>query len=192
MFERGSIDESSELVLTLAKYFRMVLARGKDIITVGEEIEMTRLYARIQRSRTNLSFEFEAYMEDSIVNALIPKLSIQPFVENAIMHGLADKGEGQIFVDAMAEGENDIVITITDNGIGMTREQMDTVLNTASAGFGILNVKERLALFSDTGNYGVSVQSEKGKYTTFTLRIAKRMTQIDDNSGNTIKIASEK
>ena len=147
--------EIAENIYALSQLFRLVLGRGQKEVLVESEMELVTRYLEIQKMRFAKSVDFKTAMDEDIRKALIPKLILQPFVENAVIHGVGDgKRKCLITVDAKKVGER-IRFTITDTGIGMTKEQIAAVWEekqidkTESARVGryaIYNVKERLQL----------------------------------------------
>ncbi len=154
------------MVESLSDFFRTSLNEGKDIITIREEMQHVRSYLQIQQVRYQDILEYEIDVPESILNFSIPKISVQPLVENALYHGIKNKRRmGKITVTG-EEKEDRILIRVEDNGIGMTKERLEAVtvritdpnLESAEA-YGLYNVNERIRLkFGDS--YGVSIRSE--------------------------------
>jgi two-component system, sensor histidine kinase YesM len=175
---RGA-DDISQMIDGLAKYFRLSLNKGRDLVSVGDELNLAKVYLEIQQSRFPKSFEFEFQADDGLEHDEMPKLTLQPLVENALMHGIRkSKGKsGKILIRASKEGE-DLVLSVTDDGIGMEQELADSLLTEprptmrsdgSGSSYGLYNVHERIRLFAGE-NYGLRVQSEPGEGTTVTVR----------------------
>jgi two-component system sensor histidine kinase YesM len=181
----------SQMIDGLARYFRLSLNKGKDVVTVTDELELAKVYLEIQQTRFPKSFEFQfefgvgveiENMEGaraSLESYVIPKLTLQPIVENALLHGIRkSKGKtGRITIRALIEGE-DLVLSVTDDGIGMDPEFARNLLNEprpamrtdgTGSSYGLYNVNERIKLFSGEF-YGLSIQSQLGEGTTITAR----------------------
>lgn len=133
-------------------------------------------YLLLQYMRRSDVFTYEIEIDPSIAAYLIPKLTLQPLVENAIYHGLRCQDKpGTLRVSGTLEGEA-IVLRVTDTGIGMDREQVKRVfLNDEGKGghFGLRNVDERIKLYFGE-EFGVSIVSEEGQGTEVSVRIGLR------------------
>lgn len=165
----------SRMLNMLAQYFRLTLNKGKDIVSLEDEMNLAKAYLEIQKQRFH-NFDYAVEFPPELADRLIPKLSIQPVIENAILHGIQNKEGhyGRILVEAEPEGEG-FVIRVADDGIGMSEEQIDRLyasLNASSSpsSYGLYNVWERVRLF--TGETGrIHVESKPGEGTTVSLRI---------------------
>jgi two-component system sensor histidine kinase YesM len=174
MTESKKTDEVVELVSALSNFFRISLSKGKDWITLGEEIERTRSYLTIQRMRYRDIMDFSIDVDDNVVNSRVLTLILQPLVENALYHGVKHKRQrGIIVVRARQNGEDEVLLEVEDNGIGMPPEkvlQIRAALNDESdeirseSGFGLVNVNKRIKLYYGR-QYGVSLSSEYGSGT---------------------------
>ena len=142
----------SVLVKALASYYRICLSNGQDIITLKQECEHIRNYLIIQNMRYGAIIDSEIVLAPAFEEVLIPKLTLQPLVENAIYHGIKirEGGEGKITLRVRPE-ENAVLILVEDNGHGMTPQQIDE-MNTLmsdydeSFGYGVRNVNKRIEL----------------------------------------------
>lgn len=138
-------DETANICMALGKLLETSLNEEADLIHLREERELTEAYVSIQSFRYEKNFEIRWEIDDSIEYALVPKLSLQPLVENAIFHGLAQKDrEGVIWIRAYAE-RGRCCLEVEDNGIGW---KPDTSVNAGRKrkSIGLKNVKERLEL----------------------------------------------
>lgn len=168
-----------EMVTALARLLKNVSKGTKPLSTVQEELSLLKDYFLIQEYRYggNISIEYDIETVD-LFDCQILKFSLQPLVENAIFHGIEPKGEaGLIRVSIRHQGQNDIIIDISDDGIGMTSEQIlktlsDTVDDSSSffKKVGIANVHRRIQ-YTYGNKYGLSITSELGKYTTMSILI---------------------
>lgn len=157
-------DDIARMVGALAKIFRLSLNSGKRLIRVRNEIEHIQSYMEIQNIRFNNRFQLRIDIPEKVQNLFIMKLILQPFVENAMYHGLEPKiGEGSITIRAEKKGE-ELVFYITDNGVGI--QDMQDVYR----GYGVKNVMERIHLFYGE-QYGVEFTSEYGKGTEVKIRV---------------------
>ena len=147
----------------LARFFRLSLRGGSELTTVEDELDHVRQYLIIQKQRYEDKLDYEITADDGICDVQIPKLILQPIVENAIYHGIRPK-EGRGFIKIHAARENDrLVFTITDDGVGYKPGSVEATDNNGS-GVGIKNVDQRIKLYY--GNeYGVKISADKNQGT---------------------------
>jgi len=189
MAEAQKTDQVIEVVSALSSFFRISLSKGKDWITIGEELARTRSYLTIQRMRYRDIMDFKIEADDQVLNNTILKLILQPLVENALYHGIKNKrGGGTIVVRARQKNENEILLQVEDNGIGFTPEklsQLQAELDDDSgeimleSGFAIGNVNKRIRLYYGR-QYGLSIQSEYYTGTCATLVIPALQDDASD------------
>ncbi|SFL55529.1 Histidine kinase-, DNA gyrase B-, and HSP90-like ATPase [Paenibacillus sp. 1_12] len=174
----------SEMVNGLSKLFRIILNKGKETNTLQEEFDMIGIYMKIQKIRFEARFDYDIRLSPEISSYPIGKLVLQPLVENSIVHGIRRlRSKGIITVKGWRI-DDDVVIEIADNGVGMDTEQVrkqSTLLNSdlmeegviTSAGYGMKNVDSRLKLmFGD--EYGLTICSERGPNGGTVIRIYVR------------------
>lgn len=144
--------EVSRMVKALANYYRLCLSHGQDIITLGQELAHIRNYLIIQNMRYDDIVTEDIHVEKRLEGVLIPKMTLQPLVENAIYHGLKVKAgkKGTIRIDAWEEEER-CVVSVSDTGVGMTEEQCEELNRTISQlnsdkGYGVRNVHKRIEI----------------------------------------------
>ena len=144
--------EVSTLVKALAKYYRICLSGGHDVISLKMELEHRRNYLIIQNMRYDNIIGSEFSIDESATDAKIPKLTLQPLVENSIYHGMKVKEgkTGTVFIRVLRKQEN-VLITLADTGTGMSQQQIDEMnaqLSTyeESFGYGVRNVNKRIQL----------------------------------------------
>ncbi|HEY2493509.1 MAG TPA: sensor histidine kinase [Paenibacillus sp.] len=175
MVERGKNEEVVTAITSLSKFFRISLSKGNNIITVEEELEHVRNYLVIQKIRYKTKFNYMIDAEDEALHCTTLKLIIQPLVENAIYHGMEYmQDEGNIVITVRVEGRN-VVMRITDNGLGMSPQVMQQLLtggvkSVSGSGVGVNNVHQRIRLYYGM-SYGLTFQSELEEGTTVTLTI---------------------
>ena len=176
MIENENYDGAIIMVTALARLFRISLSKGKNIITVKDEIEHARNYLTIQNIRYKNKFTYTIEADEGTLNFASIKLIIQPLIENAIYHGMEFMGgDGEILVKTYIK-ENDLYIDVIDNGLGMLQEVADTLLTTESkvekksSGIGLKNVNERIQLYFGK-NYGVKIYSEPDEGTTISIHM---------------------
>lgn len=160
---KKNAEDISFMADSLATYFRLSLNKGKDIVSVADEIKLVQTYLDLQRHRVGDVFDAQYLIDKNVLEYTMPKLSLQPVVENALLHGIMNKSEGKGKIKISAEKkENNIVITVCDNGTGMSEEKIQEILSHANGGYGIYNVNERLKLFSGIhhSKSGINIHSE--------------------------------
>lgn len=177
MTESGRYQESIQMVTSLARLFRIALSRGKRIIPLADELEHARHYLNIQQIRYKNKFDAAVTAGPGAEGLYTLKLTVQPLLENAIYHGITGSEEdGLITVHAYREGD-DLIIDVSDNGVGMRPEVAATLLSderpelpTTGSGIGVRNVHQRIRLtFGEP--YGLTVFSEPDEGTTIRLRL---------------------
>lgn len=177
------------LVDALTNMFRIGLSHGKDIITVKEEITHVSNYLYIQKIRYKDKLNYVIHVDESLYAIEVPKLILQPLVENAIYHGVkAKRGGGTITITGVPEGEN-LVFTVQDDGAGMPQEKVEELNRRMSErsvldeqkSFGLFYIRERIQLCYGTG-YGVHVESALGEGTrvTITLPLYQKPKKFDE------------
>lgn len=152
MSHAGKNEEVVEMTSALASLLRRSIGTGSDANTLAEEMDHVKSYLTIQKMRYNEKLTYELDMEPQTAGCLLPKLILQPLVENAIYHGIKVKQSGgTVRVESMLE-EDRLLITIEDDGVGMTEEQIAHIFekkqsDEASTKIGVCNVYERLQYF---------------------------------------------
>lgn len=178
LIEGGMTDDAVEMISSLSIFFRTSLSKGNDIIPLSEEERHTLSYLEIQQYRYRDILEFEINIPKELSGIPVPKLSIQPLAENALYHGIKNRrGKGKILIEGREE-EDALVLTVSDNGQGMTPERLhevqEAIRTGERAGFGLATVAERIALYYGPG-YGMKIFSEEGKGTTVEIRLGKNI-----------------
>jgi two-component system sensor histidine kinase YesM len=150
------------MVSSLSNYFRFSLSRGQNVITLAEEEQHIRSYLEIQQIRYRDLMEYEINIPDELKNFILPKLTLQPLVENALYHGIKiSRRKGFIRVTGKTQDEC-LILEVEDDGIGMTKERLDTVRASLaydrSDGFGLRTVHQRIQILFG-GEYGLTMES---------------------------------
>lgn len=175
--------EISSAVKSLAKFYKLSLNRGNDLTYINDEISHVSLYIKIQNMRYKDRIHFETNIHEEINQYLIPKITLQPIVENSINHGIFAKGnvDGNIKITGEII-DNNIYLKVIDDGIGIEEEKLPLILSsqikTKGSGYGIKNINQRLKLLYGE-DYGLSFESTYGCGTTVTIKIPV----TDNNSG---------
>ena len=184
LIEIGRNDQAEQMVTSLSSYFRSFLSDGKDIVTVAEEKQHIQSYLEIQQVRYQDIMEFEIDIDPEIETTKLPKMTLQPLVENAIYHGLKPKrGKGKIIVKGEKK-DPDIILKVTDTGLGMEKEELEElkkrVLNEDTTSFGLTSSYKRLKiLYGDDCTF--DIESTQGEGTSISIRIPGKV-KIDDET----------
>ncbi|GLC31109.1 cache domain-containing sensor histidine kinase [Clostridium omnivorum] len=175
MAENGKSQDVITMVTALARLFRISISKGKDIISVEQELEHARNYMIIQKIRYKNKFSFEINADKEALTRKTLKLILQPIIENSIYHGIEYMvDEGLIKINVRTT-EDKLIYEISDNGLGMKQEVLENILsfkskNTGGSGVGVKNVHERIQL-SYGKEYGLAIESELEEGTTVTITI---------------------
>lgn len=178
MIEAEKYDDAISMVQALSRLFRISLSKGKNIITVGEELQHAKNYLDIQKYRYKNKFTSYFEIEEGIEKYKTIKLIIQPLIENAIYYGMEYMdGDGEIYVRAYTK-EQDLFIEVEDNGLGMQKEQVESLLTDGTRirskgfGIGIRNVHQRIQLYFGA-EYGLEILSEPDEGTMVRIHLPK-------------------
>lgn len=178
MCERGETEDAARMVGALARLFRISISRGRELIPLRDELQHAKSYLVIQSYRYRDQFRYRFEVEAGLEEYLCNKITLQPLIENAIYHGIdrmVDEGEIVVTVKQAPDRPEDILITVSDNGVGMTQEQCRAILEkqrSDSGGIGVKNVSDRLRIYFGS-EYGLTIHSELDVGTTVTVRIPK-------------------
>ncbi|MBP5262051.1 MAG: sensor histidine kinase, partial [Clostridiales bacterium] len=167
LIESGKNDQAEMMVTSLSSYFRSLLSDGREIVTIAEETNHIRSYLEIQQVRYRDIMEYEISVDDNIEDYKLPKLTLQPLVENAIYHGLKPKrGKGKITVTGKTDGDM-ILLKVQDTGAGMSEEQLkeltDKIHNEDTTSFGLVAAYKRLKLlYGDEFRFDIVSKADSG------------------------------
>lgn len=181
-------EETAESIYELSQLFRLVLGNGKEIVTVEAELQLLQRYLEIQKLRFMRQLEYHFDVEPEILQEKIPKLILQPFVENAVIHGMEKQEEAcEITISGHLE-DRFLKFQVRDTGVGVTEEQLKKIwepeTNKAYSSqrigrYAIYNVKERLRLkYGDA--FQLKIESKVGKGTQVTLVIPVGKEEEDE------------
>ena len=161
------------MTLALARFFRIGISKGNDIITISEEVEHIRNYLIIQSYRYADRFSYVIDIEPAILKFKTLKLILQPMVENAIYHGIKNKEKAGMIKISGSQVDNNVLFEVIDNGAGMSAERLKQVevsfaekgdVNDVKKSFGMKNVHERIQLLFGE-EYGLKLNSIYGQET---------------------------
>lgn len=170
---RSNQMEISKVTLALSTFYRTALSKGEDVVTVENCIQNMQAYLEIQLTMHDNNFTVDWDIDPTIKNEKMPKLLLQPVVENAIEHGIDEKEDGdkKIFLSFRGNGD-DVVITVRDNGMGMPQEKAETLVTYQAKGYGLKNVNDRIRILYGE-NYGIRIFSAPDEGTTVVMRFPK-------------------
>ena len=178
MIESERYEDAVSMVQALGRLLRISLSRGKNVISVGDELQHARSYLAIQRYRYKNKFTSYFEVEPDIEQYKTIKLVIQPLIENAIYYGMEYMdGEGEIHIRAYTR-DQDLYLEVEDNGPGMPEEQVEHLLTGGEkarqkgSGIGLKNVNQRIQLYFGT-QYGLEIESEPDEGTVVRIHIPK-------------------
>lgn len=178
MVECERYEEAIVMVTSLANLFRISLSKGKNIISMKDEIEHAENYLRIQKMRYKNRFLTKLDIKEDVLSLACIKLIIQPLLENAIYYGMEYMdGDGEITINAYCE-EKDLYIEVIDNGLGIPQEEIPLLLTDNArlqkkgSGVGLRNVHQRIQLYFGS-KYGLEISSELDLGTTIRIHLPK-------------------
>lgn len=186
----GKLDIADQMIADLTAFYRLTLRKSKELIPIKDELEIARLYLEMEKlcHKDNLDWEIEA--EDGIENFLICKFTLQPFLENSILHGISS-GTPAVFISIhVLYGDDTVVISIEDNGAGMDSETLAQLRHAIEHNvidyekhFGISNVSSRISnpLY---GNGSVRIRSNPGNGTYVTIEFEQMEEDIDEKNND--------
>lgn len=175
MCEQGRNADAVRMVHALARLFRISISRGHELIPIAKEIEHAESYLQIQMYRYKNQFTYDFDVDPDCLSYYCNKITLQPIIENSINHGLdLMVDEGRIDVLVRQDGD-DIVFSVRDNGVGMSGEQIEAIMQhgpTDRTGIGIKNVNDRLKIYFGK-SYGLHITSEPDIGTCVEIRMPK-------------------
>ncbi|SES11647.1 sensor histidine kinase [Salipaludibacillus aurantiacus] len=186
--------EISEMVYGLSRLFQLILSKGKEMITVEDEVQMARYYLNIQKIRYEDRFKYDIHIDPAIKEYKISKLILQPIIENAIHHGVRKlRTEGRILITGTIE-QDDVVLEVADNGVGMTEDRKNELLSFLDTeewqeekpehlGYGLKNIDSRLKIvFGDSYKLRIINEGHEPFTTRIQIRIKEETLKQDPTS----------
>lgn len=181
MCEQGKNAEAVRMVNALATLFRISISRGHELISIRSELQHAESYLKIQSYRYKNQFTYAFDADETCLDYLCNKITLQPIIENAIYHGINGLvDEGSILVTVRSDGD-DILFTVEDNGMGMDSEQIEAIMSkdrSDSAGIGIKNVNDRLKIYFGS-DYGIHIDSVPDEGTKVCIRMPKVLKEAN-------------
>ncbi|MCR4956247.1 MAG: sensor histidine kinase [Lachnospiraceae bacterium] len=190
LIEGNEPEQAVEMVVHLSGFFRLVLSKGKEFISIAEEKRHISTYLEIQKMRYGDIMEYEISFDKVIYDYEILKLSLQPIVENALYHGIKYK-RSKGYVHITGEKEGDVIhLAVRDNGVGLSEEELKELqsailkpCNETEKGFGLANVNERIRMYYGS-QYGMRIESEKDKGTLVEITIPAIRHEKEEHNEN--------
>jgi two-component system LytT family sensor kinase len=163
-------EEARELLIDFAEFTRYLFRDGRSYVTLGEEIDHVERYLRLEQARFRDSLKVTIEVDPGTHDAVVPAMSVQPLVENAVRHGVEQRaGTGRITIVSRLAG-GDVELRVSDDGTGIEPERVGAVLAGAGGGIGLSNVDARLrATFGE--RYALRIESEVGHGTTAVMTV---------------------
>lgn len=175
----GEQEKVCAAVQSLAKFYKLTLSKKDTFGTIRKEVEHATLYMKLQNMRFQDRIRFVVDVDENIQHCIMPKLVFQPLVENAVLHGIMERPDktGEVLLAGWRDAD-DIVFLIFDNGVGMTPEELEKVMqpdapsdpDSSGTHIGVYNTHERLRLYYGP-EYGLQYKSTPGKGTEVQIRI---------------------
>ena len=173
---QGQTDEISHAVQSLSRFYKLTLSRKKGISTIARELEHVTIYVQLQNMRYHDSIELITDIPDELSEYQIPKLTLQPVVENSILHGILEKESksGTIVITGWMENE-DVVLLVSDDGVGIPPEILSTILSgngksqSGGTNIAVYNTHRRLQILYGN-DYGLTYSSKPGEGTEVEIR----------------------
>jgi two-component system LytT family sensor kinase len=167
----SSPEEARELLTDFAEFTRYAFRGERPYVTLADELQYVEKYLRLERARFGDDLTVRIEVTPEVLPAVVPILSVQPLVENAVRHGVEQRGHGRVEIIGLDAG-SDVELRVIDDGVGMSAERAREVLAGNGGGIGLANVQARLR-GSFGPEYGLEIVSEPGAGTTVTMTLPK-------------------
>jgi two-component system LytT family sensor kinase len=164
-------EEARELLTEFAEFTRYAFRGQSPYVTLADELYYVEKYLRLERARFGERLQVRLQVAPEVLQAVVPVLSLQPLVENAVRHGVEERGEGRIEIVGR-HIDADVVLRVSDNGVGMEPARAAELLAGKGGGVGIVNVQSRLQASFGPG-YGLEIDTALGRGTTITMTLPK-------------------
>ncbi len=163
-------EAAREQLIDFAEFTRYLFRDGRSYVTLAEEIDHVQRYLRLEQARFPGALRVSIEIPEATGDAVVPTMSVQPLVENAVRHGVERRsGHGRIAIAARV-ADGDVELRVSDDGVGIAPERVGELLAGAGGGIGLANVDARLrATFGDA--YGLRIESASGRGTTAILTV---------------------
>lgn len=167
---RNKPEQARELLIKLSGIFRRTLKRDVYQVTLEEEIEFCQDYLSIEKARLDKRLQVEWKIKDELLDTIIPPFIIQPLIENSIKHGIYPMEAGGKITITAEEDNNNLIITVADNGSGIKEEKIADILNGKNNRIGLNNVIERLnSIYGSSANFKLKSAQNQGTKNIITI-----------------------
>ena len=164
-------DTARALLAEFADFTRYAFRGERTYVTIAEELHYVEKYLRLEQARFGDRLAVRVQVDPAVLQAVVPVLSLQPLVENAVRHGVERRGRGRVEIVGR-DIDADVELRVSDDGVGMSDEQVAAALSGARGGIGLSNVDRRLrATFGD--DYGLEIEAEPARGTTVVMAVPK-------------------
>ncbi len=184
----GRPEDARELLIDFAEFTRYLFRDGRSYVTLADELDHVRRYLRLEQARFR-GLQVTVDVEAAAMEAVVPAMSIQPLVENAVRHGVEQRaGSGVVAIVGRAVN-GDVELRVRDDGSGIEPEQVPTVLSGAGGGIGLSNVDARLrATFGE--KYALRIESQPGEGTTVIMTVPNFASSLEPRAGVSAAVAA--
>lgn len=176
-------EKAYDLIISLSEYYRESLSKGSKVIPLSTELNIVRNYLKLQKVRFPEVFSDEYDVQEDAFSYLIPRLILQPLVENSLYHGIIPTCDSGVIKISIHTDAGQLLICVADNGVGMSQTDLDTIrahhTDNPSQSFGLRGTIERMQIFYETPNI-CTIDSCPGKGTTITFAIPLNKTERQD------------
>ncbi len=186
VLQQQRYEEAGSLLSALSEFFKISLSKGRSMIPLHEELQLIENYRIIQHLARQKDIRITCEVPEELLEYPIMKLTLQPLVENSIIHGFSGyRDDGEISICA-SHTDDDVFITVTDNGIGMLEDEIEEVNRVLALPerpeefqhFGMYNISRRIAQYYGE-QYGLRVESELSLYTKVIMRLPYRQSSME-------------
>jgi two-component system sensor histidine kinase YesM len=177
---KGDVKKTTEMISSVSTFFRIGLSNGENIIPLCDEIEHVRSYLTVEKIRFPDKFNYFIFQNQSLSKCFVPKLILQPVVENAIAHGIRPSDTMCMIMIHIEEDDNTICIQVVDNGVGMEISKLHEIQAVLANGqsekntdcYGLSNINDRIHILAGR-EYGLSIASERNNGTSVRIILPK-------------------
>lgn len=180
-------EKAYDLIISLSEYYRESLSKGNKVIPLSTEINIVKNYLKLQKVRFPEAFSDEYEIQEDVLSYQIPRLILQPLVENSLYHGIIPTCDSGIIKISILTDSEYLLIRVSDNGIGMTQEDLERIWtnknDSPSQSFGLRGTIERMQIFYETQDI-CTINSKPNEGTIITFSIPLSKTERQDEQSN--------
>ncbi|UPK46686.1 sensor histidine kinase [Paenibacillus pabuli] len=170
MAQKEEKQNVQQVIYALSDYYKLILNKGEDFVTLRDELRLSEIYVSIQQKRFKGKIQFDVHVDEEIMECMLPKITLQPLVENAIVHGILEKPEGHgIITITGGIEEGRVRIVVTDDGPGLEQSPSRQHRHQGS-GYGVHNIRKRLEFYYNETD-GIHYESVQGRGTSVIINI---------------------